>query len=206
MVRRTSTTVAAIGVLVALALAGCSGSSTDTPSGSGTPSASASASTTEAASPSPMVTEVADGTLDQNVLAEAITTNLTDSLGAGVALAVSCPAGVAVKQGATSTCSAVLDGQQLEFTVTQADEQGNVDFAATAAVLDVVKLQTQTAQQYGDQKGGTWTADCGATGKSYLVQPVGASFGCTFTSATGDTQPYTVTVKDLDGNISWSEN
>jgi hypothetical protein len=153
-----------------------------------------------------METEVADGTLDQNVLAEAITTNLSDTLGPGTALSVSCPAGVAIKAGATSTCSAVLDGQQLEFTVTQSDAEGNVDFAASAAVLDVVKLQTQTAQQYGAQKGGTWTADCGASGRAFLVQPVGASFGCTFTGDSGDTTPFTVVVKDLDGNITWSEN
>jgi hypothetical protein len=153
-----------------------------------------------------MATEVADGTLDQNVLAQAITTNLADTLGEGTPVEVSCPAGVAIEEGATSTCSAVLDGQQLEFTVTQSDAEGNVDFAATAAVLDVVKLQTQTAEQYGAQKGGVWTADCGAVGRSFLVQPVGASFGCTFTSDGGDTTPFTVVVKDLDGNITWSEN
>jgi PBP1b-binding outer membrane lipoprotein LpoB len=203
MVRRTATTVATTVALVALALTGCSGSSGDSAaSPSSSPSSSASSS---AATPSPSVTEVADGTLDQNVLAEAITTNLTDSLGAGIALTVVCPPGVAIEQGATSTCSAVLDGQQLEFTVTQADEQGNVDFAANSAVLDVVKLQTQTAQQYGEQKGGVWTADCGAAGKAYLVQSVGATFECTFTAADGATQPYTVTVTDIDGNISWAE-
>jgi hypothetical protein len=196
--------MAAVGVAIALTVTGCSSSTGSAePSPSATPTA---ASSTPAASPSPMVTDVADGTLDQNVLAQAITTNLTDTLGAGTALAVSCPAGVAIEQGATSTCSAVLDGQQLEFTVTQSDAEGNVDFAASAAVLDVVKLQTQTAQQYGAQKGGTWTADCGAAGRAFLVQPVGASFGCTFTSDGGDTKPFTVVVKDLDGNITWSED
>ena len=205
MARRTTAALAGAGLLVALALVGCSGSS-DMPGSSTSPiAASASSAQPSEGIPSPMATEVADGTLDQNVLAQAITANLNDSLGAGITLTVSCPAGVAIKQGATSTCTAQLDGQLLEFTVTQADDQGNVDFAATAAVLDVVKLQTQTAQQYGDQKGGSWTSDCGATGRSYLVQPVGATFECTFTSATGDTQPYTVTVNDLDGNISWAE-
>lgn len=204
MARRARTAMAAGGVLLAMTLSGCSGSSgTAEPTPSATPTTS---SSSPAASPSPMVTDVADGTLDQNVLAQAITTNLTDTLGAGTALAVSCPAGVAIKQGATSTCSAVLDGQQLEFTVTQSDAEGNVDFAATAAVLDVVKLQSQTAQQYGAQKGGVWTADCGAAGTSFLVQAVGASFGCTFTSDSGETQPFTVVVKDLDGNITWSED
>jgi hypothetical protein len=32
---------------------------------------------------------------------------------------------------------------------------------------------------------------------------VGSFIGCTFTSAQGDAVPYTVTVTDLDGTVSW---
>ena len=196
MLRRTASALVVVGAMAALTA--CSGSASI-----GTSPSTAVPPTTS----TPLATEtaVADGTLDQNVLAEAISSNLTDSLGAGVAVSAVCPAGVPLTKGATSTCEALVDGQQLEFTVTQADDAGNVDFTANAAVLDVVKLQTQTAQQYGQQKGGTWTGDCGATGKAYLVQPVDAVLECTFTSESGDTAPYTVTVEDLDGNISWSE-
>ncbi|MFN8168752.1 MAG: DUF4333 domain-containing protein [Candidatus Nanopelagicales bacterium] len=204
MLRRTPAALATVLVALSLAVAGCSGS-VSIGTTSETPSASPSTSTSASGSPSPQTTAVAEGTLDQNVLAQAISSNLSDSLGADVAVSVVCPAGVAIKKGATSECTAQVDGQQLGFTVTQADTEGNVDFAATAAVLDVVKLQTQTAEQYGQQKGGTWTADCGSAGKAFLVQAVGASFDCTFTSSSGDTKPYTVTVKDLDGNVSWSE-
>jgi hypothetical protein len=203
MLRRSASLVAALAVLVGASATGCSGGE---PAASGSTTSVAPSVSASPGSPSPMPTEVADGTLDQNVLAQAITQNLNDTLGAGIELDVSCPAGVVIQQGATSTCNAVLDGQQLEFTVTQADAEGNVDFAPTSAVLDVAKLQTETAQQFGAQKGGTWSADCGAAGRAYLVQPVGATFGCTFTSSTGDTSPFTVTVSDLDGNISWSEN
>lgn len=214
---RSLTLALAVAVPALMTLTACA-------AGSGTPQSStvapgpsnASSSTTStsgtSSSAAPASTEVAEGTLDQNLLAKAITTNLTNSLGAGVTVSVICAPGVVIAKDAVSGCDASVDGQPLPFTVTQTDDEGNVDFAAAAALLDLAALTTQTAQQYGEQKGGTWTTTCSSvgTGGTYRVEKVGATFDCTFSGtpnpgAAEESHDFTVTVTDLDGNISWAE-
>lgn len=201
-------------VLLTLALTACSSSSSSTTPSSSTAASSASSSASSASSSAaPASTEVAEGTLDQNRLADAIKANLSTSLGAAVTVTVQCTPGVAIKQAASSACEAKVDDQPLPFTVTQTDDAGNVDFKAAAALLDMAALQSQTAQQYATQKGGTWVTNCFGADKplAYVVHDVGDSFPCTFegkpkADASAETRAFTVTVKDLDGNISWGED
>jgi hypothetical protein len=203
----TSRRTAAVVVGLVLVLSGCSAGGT-TPASSGTaPSLDASV-TSAAAGPSSAQaqgTQVAAGTLDQNALASQITDTLTSTLGTPVS--VVCPAGVVRQQGATSTCTATVDGQPLPIAVTQSDAAGNADFAAEDAILDMATLRSQVASQYGTKKGGTWTARCDPGDKAYVVKAVGDTLRCTFEpSAGGQPRDFTVTVEDLEGKVSWVES
>jgi hypothetical protein len=209
----------AVVVMAAVALvSGCSGddpgpTTATTPGASGSPAASASgtgqpSATTSVAPPtslSPAATAVASGTLDQNKLAAAIVGTLRTRLGDEVDIAATCPAGVRLEAGATSRCGATVEGQLLVYTVTQSTGTGDVEFAPRSAVIDVDALERETAQQYGERAEGPWVSDCdtGPRELAYLVRGVGSFIGCTFTSAQGDAVPYTVTVTDLDGTVSW---
>jgi hypothetical protein len=169
----------AMGLLAAGLLAGCSGS-----------------------------VSVGGNNLDDAKLEETIKADLAKAAGDSTAITVDCPADVAIKTGATSECTATIGSQTLVYKVEQTDDQGNVTYTRTEAVLDLDKAESVVAGQIAEQVGGEWTMDCKPAGAERLyVIAVDGTFNCDVsgTNKDGDAQTATVvlTVKDLDGNVSW---
>lgn len=113
-----------------------------------------------------------------------------------------CPDDVKLEAGGTFTCTVDVEGQPLRFDVTQDDEKGNVSYVKAQAALDTVKLEASLTGQIKEQTGVDVTVAC--PGDKVLVKDVGATFPCDATAADGTTTVVTVTVDDLDGNISFS--
>ena len=117
--------------------------------------------------------------------------------------AVNCPDSVDVAPGTTFTCTAVVDGQNLPFTVTQKDDQGNVDFQSTGWAVTARAEQTlvdAATRNFPDTK---WTAAC-ADGKPVVVGGPGTTFDCTLSVAENPAQSeqHTVTITNNNGDIS----
>ena len=112
---------------------------------------------------------------------------------------VSCPNEVKIAEGDVFACLVEIDNQQLEIEVTQTDDDGNVDFEAVEAVLDVGQA-TDFVEDYATKQAGRATsANCGES-RVLILEP-GRTFMCNVTDGT-NTGTATVTVKDVDGNVS----
>jgi hypothetical protein len=146
--------------------------------------------------------------LDDVKLEDTIKADLAKAAGDSTTVSVDCPADVQIKSGATSQCTATIGSQALVYKVEQTDDQGNVTYTRTKAVLNLDTAQSVVAGQIADQVGGDWTMDCSPAGAERLyVIAVAGTFTCDVsgTNKDGDAQTAKVvlTVKDLDGNVSW---
>jgi hypothetical protein len=117
--------------------------------------------------------------------------------------AVSCPDSIDVAPGTTFTCTATVDGQNLPFTVTQKDDQGNVDFQSTGwavAAKAEKELTDAAAKNFPDTR---WTSTC-ADGKAVVVGGPGTTFSCTLSVADNPAQSeqHTVTITNANGDIT----
>ncbi|MDQ6782910.1 MAG: DUF4333 domain-containing protein [Actinomycetota bacterium] len=114
---------------------------------------------------------------------------------------VRCPTGQANRQGSTFRCSTSVDEQALSITAAVSDNQGNVKWQPSDAVLSTSKTVTAIEHQLGTQLRSTITADCGK--RSLVVIALGASITCTATER-GSARKVTVTARDLAGNVDLS--
>jgi hypothetical protein len=108
---------------------------------------------------------------------------------------VNCPSGVTVKAERTFDCRTSLDGQPLTVHATLTDNQGHFTPKPAAAVVVVAKVAA--AIESTEAKA---TLRCGD--HRVLVAPVGATFACTATTASGPVT-YRVTVLDSAGNVRY---
>ncbi|RZT86663.1 uncharacterized protein DUF4333 [Pseudonocardia sediminis] len=117
---------------------------------------------------------------------------------------VQCPDSVDVQVGATFTCTAGVDGQNLTYLVTQKDDAGNVGivsqgFVSTAAAAKAVDDEaTKNA-------GVPVTTTC-ADGAKVVVGGPGTTFGCTIAAESDPTitEEATVTITSDAGDVSIS--
>jgi hypothetical protein len=114
------------------------------------------------------------------------------------------PTDVEAEAGATFTCSALLEGQPISFTVTQTDDDGNVDVTSDDTFVDVATVEASLTQQLGDAAGVDVLSICHVNGHSVLVDGVGTPIPCTVTNAedASDSVEVTATV-DEDGTVSY---
>jgi hypothetical protein len=117
---------------------------------------------------------------------------------------VSCPADIEAVAGGTFTCSASLEDQPISFTVTQTDDEGNVEINSTNSFVDIATVEAALAQQVGEAAGVEVVSTCDAAGRSVLVDGVGAPIPCTVTNAedASDSIEVTATV-DESGAVSY---
>ncbi|TCK22832.1 DUF4333 domain-containing protein [Pseudonocardia endophytica] len=118
--------------------------------------------------------------------------------------AVTCPDSVDVQVGGTFTCTAVVEGQNLPFTVTQKDDQGNVDFQSNgwAATVKAEKALTDAAtKNFPDTR---WTATC-ADGKAVVVGGPGTTFQCTLAvvDSPAQNEQHTATITNAQGDVTF---
>jgi Domain of unknown function (DUF4333) len=137
-------------------------------------------------------------TLDAKSAAQAISNNLADSTGLPTPK-VTCPSGIEVKPGGTFDCTTVLEGQPLTVHGNLTDSKGGFTVKPAAAILIVAKAVSAIVANV-QATSGTAAVDCGA--RSVLIEAPGQTFLCT-AAAGGVTRIVTVTVTDIQGNVSF---
>ncbi|MGY1603160.1 DUF4333 domain-containing protein [Geodermatophilus sp. SYSU D00815] len=129
---------------------------------------------------------------------------------AGVAPAdVTCPADVEAEAGATFSCTATLDGQPISVSVTQTDDEGNVEFTVDNTVVPVAAVEEDISAQIEAEAEGSGVqllTECPADGRTLLVDPADTELTCTVTNAddTSLTADVVVTV-GADGTVTLVE-
>jgi len=136
--------------------------------------------------------------IDPQSLEDTVQKGMAEQLGGE--WTVACPDSLEVQAGLTSNCVATgADGETLDVSITQTDDQGNITWEVQSNNLDVTKLQDTVASQLAEQLGGEWTVACPADVP--LQQDLVTD--CEATSADGQSGTITVTQTDDQGNISW---
>jgi hypothetical protein len=117
---------------------------------------------------------------------------------------VSCPSDIEAEAGATFSCSASLEGQPISFTVTQSDDDGNVEVDSVNTFVDIATVEASLTQQLGEVAGVEVVSVCHVNGHSVLVDGVGMPVPCTVSNAEDDTDSVEVTATvDEDGTVSY---
>ena len=114
---------------------------------------------------------------------------------------VTCPRNVKAKAGATFDCNAKVDSSVIPVHVTLTNKGGTrFDFQPTKAVMLTSAIVRGVQDQIKAQAGVDATVDCGKA-KVFVKDP-GEIIECTAKTAS-DTAPVRVTVKDLQGNVTF---
>jgi hypothetical protein len=120
---------------------------------------------------------------------------------------VSCPADVEVKSGGTFECTAKVDGQDVKFTVTQTDDNGNVEVTTDNKAVPVSDVEENISQQVEAAADTTEMVNadtkCDAGGRTVLVDPDGETLNCTVSNADDPSQNIGIVASvDKDGNVT----
>jgi hypothetical protein len=117
---------------------------------------------------------------------------------------VSCPQDIEAQSGATFACSASLEDQPITFTVTQIDDDGNVQITSDNSFVDVATVEASLNEQWSEVAGVPVVSSCDADGHSVLVDGVGTPISCTVANAAdaSDSVEVTATV-DESGTVSY---
>jgi hypothetical protein len=117
---------------------------------------------------------------------------------------VSCPADIGAEAGATFTCSASLEDQPISFTVTQTDDDGNIQITSDNSFVDLATVEASLTQQLGEVAGVEVISTCDTGGHSVLVDGIGTPISCTVTNAEDDSDSVDVTATvDESGTVSY---
>lgn len=199
---RVASLTVSLTALAALGLMGCGGSD-------GSPSFSTqSAGTPTPASQSPATDA---GSLDSADVENLIKDKLL-SEEPSLELSVACPDDIPIQAGGTFDCTATVNGQKLDYVVTQEDADGNISADPQQAVLLLKLLQDKITQSVTQANPGTWSTSCapdGSAGGVYIAA-VSSTFTCevsgTKSDGTSGGGTITVTVKDTDGNVDFTSD
>jgi hypothetical protein len=116
---------------------------------------------------------------------------------------VQCPSDVRFEKGATFTCSATLQGQPLNYTITQTDGEGGLNIAHDR-VLTAKEVSDELAAALSKDVGEDIAAVCGSDGQTVLVNVPGTPIRCGAANAANPDRnaPVSVTV-DQNGTLSY---
>ena len=118
---------------------------------------------------------------------------------------VTCPTeSRAAKAGDTFECTGKPEiGGSLSVQVTQKDDQGNIEWKVlkSTGLFDMQEAEAAVAKGLADQLGAEVKLSCG---ERWRLGGAGDTFVCEGEDAEGAIPPVTITVKDAEGNISWS--
>jgi len=117
---------------------------------------------------------------------------------------VSCPADIEAESGATFACTASLEDQPISFTVTQTDDDGNVDVDSVNTFVDIATVEAALTGQLGEAAGVDVISTCHVNGDSVLVDGIGTPIPCTVANAedASDSVEVAATV-DESGAVSY---
>ena len=96
---------------------------------------------------------------------------------------VSCPADIEAESGATFACTASLEDQPISFTVTQTDDDGNVQISGDNSFVDIATVEASLNEQWSEAAGVGIVSTCDADGHSVLVDGVGTPIPCIVANA-----------------------
>ena len=96
---------------------------------------------------------------------------------------VSCPADIEAESGATFACTASLEDQPISFTVTQTDDDGNVEISGDNSFVDIATVEASLNEQWSEAAGVGIVSTCDADGRSVLVDGVGTPIPCIVANA-----------------------
>jgi hypothetical protein len=119
------------------------------------------------------------------------------------ATGIACPTDVEPQKGGTFTCTATVDGQQVSYTVTQTDDQGQVQVDSDARFVPVADVEDAVSTQVSSDAGVDVKTSCEADGHTTLVVTDSTDLRCTVTNAedSSDSAQVTATV-DGEGNVT----
>jgi hypothetical protein len=117
---------------------------------------------------------------------------------------VSCPADIEAEAGGTFSCSASLEDQPISFTITQTDDDGNIEIVSDNSFVDVATVEASLTQQLGEVAGVEVVSTCDTGGHSVLVDGIGTPISCIVANAVdpSDSVEVTATV-DESGTVSY---
>ena len=143
-------------------------------------------------------------TLDIAGVEKSIQDGVVQQLGLAMT-SVTCPQeSRAAKAGDTFECTGKPEiGGSLRVQVTQKDDKGNIEWKVLKSIglFDMKEAEAAVAKGISDQLGAEVEVSCG---ERWQVGEVGDTFECAGEDADGPIPPVTITVKDAEGNISWS--
>lgn len=109
------------------------------------------------------------------------------------------------EEGSTIECTISIDGVEApyEVTFTAVDDDGaEFDIAPARAIISVETTVEAIAAEFEKQGFPDVTVDCGEAG--VVVDDPGATFTCEVTDEAEGSVTATVTIEDLEGNISFA--
>ena len=116
---------------------------------------------------------------------------------------VDCPSGVDLAQGTTSTCTVTLQNQTFDYTLTQLDDEGNVQFDSTAVYVQVTDVEGALVDAFTAQDLDV-RATCDGGDRTVLIAADGLSIPCTVVNVedSSDTGDVTALI-DASGTVSF---
>jgi len=141
-------------------------------------------------------------TLDDADAEEQISALVQEQTGVAPA-SVDCPSGVDLAQGTTSTCTVDLQGQTFDYTITQLDDEGSVEFTSDAVYVQLTDVETLLEEAVLEQDVQA-DATCDAGERTVLIAADGLSIPCTVVNVedSSDTADVTALI-DAAGTVTF---
>lgn len=142
------------------------------------------------------------GTLDDGKAEDQISAQVEEQTGVAPT-SVDCPSGVDLAEGTTSTCTVTLQGQTYDYTLTQVDGDGTVQFDSDAVYVQVADVESTLVGAFADQEVDV-EATCDAGDRTVLIAADGLSIPCTVVNVGDSTDTADVTALiDAEGTVSF---
>ncbi|SFP61343.1 protein of unknown function [Geodermatophilus dictyosporus] len=117
---------------------------------------------------------------------------------------VTCPEDVELAAGTVTTCTAMVEGQEVGYTVEQTDDEGNVRIDSTGVFVQVTDVEAALVDEFATSAGLSVDAACDAGDRSVLVAEDGLQLICDVALVDDPTDMGTVTALiDAEGNVTF---
>lgn len=143
-------------------------------------------------------------TIDMSAVGKSVSEGIQSQLGLAITSVACPPEARPAKTGDVFECVATpAEGGRLVVTVTQKDDQGNVNWEVTKTegLLDLQLVEASVREGLKQQAGVETTVSCGQRWKG--ARP-GEVFECRATAPDGQEATVAVTTTDAEGNITWA--
>ena len=117
---------------------------------------------------------------------------------------VSCPDDVELAAGTVTTCTAMVESQEVTYTVEQTDDEGNVTIASEDVFVQVADVEAALVSTFATDAELDVTASCDADDRTVLVAGDGLQLTCTATLVDDPSDTGEVLADiDAEGNVTF---